>query len=124
MSETAHTYHSGDGSLRHRIDQYLQTLKAYGNVRISIDFADDKEWFDTLGSGEDIVEAEKILKRSLALATDAINQNDLTLAKQQGFLSEKQAQEFSELKEKQEFARKLETKRQSESGNEYGQKQE
>ena len=54
--------------------------EAYENVWASKQFIDDPDWSDTLGHKEDIVEAEKILNRSLTLAASAIDQRDVKQA--------------------------------------------
>ena len=115
MSETPHTFHVGDGSLRHRIDEYLAALEAYGNVLTSQQFADDPEWSDTLGHKEDIAEAEKVLKHSLARVTKTIDVEELREALSQGLINEEQAQKFSQLKQTQEFELFQKNKRHSQS---------
>ncbi len=103
MSETPHTFHVGDGSLRHRIDDYLKALEAYGNVQTSMQFTHDTQWSDTLGHKEDIVEAEKILKQSLTRVTGAIDLKELKEALEKGLINEEQAQKFSQVKQAQDF---------------------
>ena len=103
MSETVHISRNGDGSLRHRVDEYLATLEAYNNVQYSKKFMNDPEWSDTLGHKEDIERAEKVLEQSLSHFTSLIDAQDLKLALTRGFLTEDQAKEFSQAKVQMEF---------------------
>ncbi len=98
MSDTAHISRNGDGSLRHRVDEYLATVDAYNNVQHSKKYMNDPEWSETLGHMEDIEQAENILEQSLSHFTDLIDQQDLKLALSQGFMTEEQARNFQKPK--------------------------
>ncbi len=115
MNETAHTFRKGDNSLRDRVGEYLKTLKNLDNARVATFWANDKEWGETLGDEKDILEAKKILKRSLVRATSRIERKELKEAIEQDLMSEEQAQEFSQLKEKQKLEKNLKLKRKSQS---------
>lgn len=99
MTQTAHTVRNGDGSLNHRVSEYLETLSAYKNVQFSMKHAKDPEWEDTLGHQEDIEQAEQILEHSLSRVVRMINQSEIKEALSLGLMSEAQAWELSSAKE-------------------------
>ena len=118
MSKTAHIYRHGDGSLEHRVREYYAAREGYDNVKLSRQLVDDPKWADTLGEAEDIDVAEEIIKTSLSLATGAIGLGEVADIVEFGLMTETEAQQFSEEKQKQEFRDKLEQQRQSETGSE------
>ena len=103
MSDAAHISRNGDGSLEHRVREYLEAQDAYENVKLSRQLVNDPKWADTLGDQHDIISAEQILKQSLSLTTSNISEQDLELAQSRGILSDDQVQIFSKTKVQMEF---------------------
>ena len=99
MTQTAYTVRNGDGSLKHRVDEYLETLSAYQNVQFGMKHAKDPEWEDTLGHKQDIEQAEKILKNSMSRVVGMIDQSEIKQALSLGLMNEAQAWELSSAKE-------------------------
>lgn len=115
MQDTAHISTKHDGSLSGRIGEYLSAYQAYQNVKSSLKHANDDEWSDTLGEYDDIVQAKDIIKLGLSNATKAINTSELSLAVQNGFLSQEQSDEFSKVKQQQDFEQRLKRSHQAQS---------
>jgi len=110
MNDTAYITRNHDGSLRSRIDEYLDTLSQYQNVQSSMKHSSDPEWVDVLGEKEDIQQADKILKNSMTRITDMISQNEIKEALTQGFMTEAQAWELSKAKEQTDKLSKKDSK--------------
>ena len=99
MTQTAYTFRNGDGSLKHRVNEYLETLSAFQNVQFGMKHAKDPEWEDTLGHQEDIEQAEKILKNSMSRVVGMIEPDEIKEALSLGIMSEAKAWELSSAKE-------------------------
>jgi len=97
------TFKAGDGSLDHRVSEYLEAVQAHSRVERSAQFANDPSWSDRLGSKEDIAAAEAILKRSLKRTSAAITVQEMPEAIAKGYLSDALAQDFAKLRQQQDF---------------------
>lgn len=115
MAEFPNISRPGDGSLRHRIDEYMAALDAFGKLEQSVrttERSGNSEW---IGDATDLAEAEKLLKSSLAHAAAAIDAKELRHAVEQGLLSDDQAKSFAALKTEQEFQSASHSNRQNSS---------
>ena len=115
MLDTAHISTKHDGSLSGRIDEYLSAYQAYQNVQSSLKHADDDNWSDTLGERADIEQAKDIIKRGLSKATSAIESSELSVAVESGLMSQEQCDEFTKVKQRQEFEQRLKKSHQAQS---------
>jgi ATP:corrinoid adenosyltransferase len=103
MTNTEHIYTPQDNSLSERIRAYCTVREAYLNAEASLKFLDDDEWADRLGDRKDVEKAYEISVRSLHMATEAITQDELHQAQEQGLLNSDEVREFIQDKRQQEM---------------------
>lgn len=115
MTDGAYIKRSGDGSLRHRIDEYMSALTAYGRLEESQRATSRSGETDWLGDTQDLARAEKILKTSLAKTSGAIETQELKQAVEQRLISEAEAKKLSQTKLQMEFQGQSAKKQQSRS---------
>lgn len=105
MLDTAYATRNTDGSLKSRIDEYLNIFAEINTLRVNKQSRDDAELRDIIGHSEDIEQAEKILENSLSRLITTFTQDDLKRALKSGFMTDQEAWQLSKSKE---HAHKLE----------------
>ena len=105
MLDTAYATRNTDGSLKSRIDEYLNIFSEYTTVKSSKNELNDSELRDLSGHEEDVEQAEKILANSVSRLIKTFSQDDIKQALKLGFMTEAEAWELSKSKE---HAHKLE----------------
>ena len=115
MNDSAHIFTPQDDSLRERVHSYWRVLDAFRNAEASLKYADNKQWADSLGEKEEIQQAYIITQRSLHMANNAIKQSELSQAREQGLMSDKEIKEFTQAKRQQEMQSIRETQNNADS---------
>jgi len=115
MTQTAYTARNGDGSLKHRVAQCVETLEAYDNIKSINQHLADPDLADVIGEAEDIAQAEVILKNSMSRIADLVDQDEIKQALADGLVSEAQAWEISNAREQALAQQNSDKKKRSQS---------
>jgi len=98
MQNTHTIFNPIDNSLKAKIKAYQSVVKAWYNSEASIKAMETDEWAYTLGEKKEVVKANDIIASSLQEATKKISEKDIQKAREQGFLTESEAREFTQNK--------------------------
>ena len=94
MTETAHIFTPTNDSLEERIRSYRSVSTAFNQAESSLDLIGDQEWSDVLGEREDVEQAYAITKRSLNMAVQSINADELQQAISAGLMTDREVRVF------------------------------
>ena len=103
MAYNEHIYRPDGDSLEARISAYKTAREAWLNAEASLKFLNDDEWSDSLGEREEVAQACEISIRSLYMAAEAITQDELYQAQEQGLLNSDEVRELIQDKRQQEM---------------------
>ena len=91
MAFAAHLSKSNENSLEARVNNFRSAYAAYRDIQTSQSLHQQAQMQDTLGTKEELTEANTIIKTSLDMAAKDFSKSDLQKAQQQGLLSDFEA---------------------------------
>lgn len=112
MQSQSHIFNPQDNTFDERIRSYKSVLNAYRNMESSLDYMNEREWSDRLGSSEEISEAQVIVDNSLKIAIDSIQPSEIQEAEAKGLLSSEDLRLIEQIERQQEIQKSREEKQQ------------
>ena len=91
MASSAHISRSDENTLEARVNNFRSAYTAYKDVQMSQSLYQKRQMQDTLGTKEELEEANVIIKNSLDMSVKNFSKNDLKKAQQQGLISDFEA---------------------------------
>ena len=86
----AHIFTPADNSLEARIQSLKSALRAQRDVELSKELAKQKQWAETLGSPEEVLQANEIISNGIRNASASLSASDIKQAVNQGLLSQEE----------------------------------
>ncbi len=90
-------------SLDSLVESFQFSNQAYQSAESSLQYADDPQWKNTLGSKEEIEFALQASQQGLETAADAFTQEDIAKAKKANLISNSEMQKLIQLKRSREM---------------------
>jgi hypothetical protein len=87
MTFAAHLSKSNENSLEARVNNFRVAFAAYRDIQSSQSVHQQADMQDTLGTSDELTQANAIIKNSLEMSVKNFSKNDLQKAQQQGLLS-------------------------------------
>lgn len=97
MAFAAHLSKSNENSLEARVNNFRSAYAAYRDVQTSQSLHQQAEMQDTLGTKEELTEANTIIKSSLDMAAKDFSKSELDKAQKLGLISDLEAKSIDAL---------------------------
>ena len=97
MLFAAHLSKSEDDSLESKINNFRSAYAAYRDIKTSQSLHQQSQMQNTLGTKEELEEANTVIKNSLDKAAKNLDSKDLVEARKQGLISDFEARDISAL---------------------------
>ena len=97
MTFAAHLSKLNENSLEARVNNFRSAFAAYRNIETSQSLHQKAQMQDTLGTKEELTEANTIIKASLDMTAKDFSKSELQKAQQMGLLSDFEAKNINAL---------------------------
>ena len=97
MAFAAHLSKSNENSLEARVNNFRSAYAAYRDIQTSQSLHQQAQMQDTLGTQEELTEANTIIKSSLELAAKDFSKSELDKAQKLGLISDLEAKSIDAL---------------------------
>lgn len=94
MLKNAHIFNPLNDSLAEKVRAYRGVHDAWRHIEASMEFVKDEEWSNSLGEAQELEQAHEIILRSLNMATEAFEVEEIDQAVDQGLMSKDEATKF------------------------------
>ena len=97
MTSSAHISRSDENTLEARVNNFRSAYAAYKDVQMSQSLYQKRQMQDTLGTKEELEEANTIIKNSLEMAARDFSKSELSKAQELGLISDTEARDINGL---------------------------
>lgn len=97
MASSAHISRSDQNTLEARVNNFRSAYSAYKDVQTSQSLHQKHQMQNTLGTKEELEEANTIIKNSLEMAARDFSKSELSKAQELGLISDSEARDISGL---------------------------